>query len=250
MSPYAIETSGLRLRLNGVGVLNGVDLALERGRITALVGPNGAGKTTLFNTIAGDLAPDMGEVRLDGRPVTGAAPWQLARAGVGRLFQEVRVFDDLSSIENVVLALLQLPERRSRWMPVGQTRWNRLRDEAMGWIESVGVTGELEQPAGRLSFGNRKLLALARLLAGRFSVLLLDEPTAGVSPDIVVRIVATLRDLRVSTGMTIAVIEHDYEFVAAIADRVCVLSEGRVLDFGETSTVLGNKRNREILVGL
>lgn len=250
MPTYAIEASGLRLRLNGVNVLNGIDVSLERGRITAFVGPNGAGKTTLFNTIAGDLAPDAGEVRLEGRLVTGTTSWQLARAGLGRLFQDVRVFEDLSAIENVVLALIQLPERRGGRMPLGQSGLRSLREEAASWIEMTGVEGDLEEPAGWLSFGNRKLLALARLLAGRFSVLLLDEPSAGVSPAVVERIAGILRDLRSQSGATIAVIEHDFAFVSAIADRVCILSDGRLLDTGDASVVLGNNRNRELLVGL
>jgi ABC-type branched-subunit amino acid transport system ATPase component len=252
MGQTVLEVTGLHVQLGGVSVLNGVDLALEEGRLTAFVGPNGAGKTTLFHAMSGALKPGSGEVRLRGKQVSGMAPWRLARLGLSRMFQDVRVFEALSAIENVVVALQQRDRRRRRGGAVlaSLVSARHHRDEAMTHLQRVAVAGDLAAPAGALSYGNQKLLALARLLAGDFDILLLDEPTAGVAPAIVERIGAILRQLLTRPHTTVALIEHDYEFVGAVADRVCVLREGRIVDAGDAATVLADARNKELLIGL
>jgi ABC-type branched-subunit amino acid transport system ATPase component len=236
-----------------VAVLRGVCASLPSGTVTAFVGPNGAGKTTLFHTITGDLMPDDGIVMLRGSPITGLAPWKVARNGLGKMFQDVRVFDSLTVNENVLLALHD-HDGLSVWAsltraPLRRRYGPKLRQEAETWLEKAGVERPYDRPAGLLSFGNKKLLALARLMAGKFDVLLLDEPTAGVSPVMVERI-AELIGQMTDQGITVALIEHNFSFVADVAERVYLLQEGMIHDYGPTGEVFAKEENREILIGL
>src|ERR1035441_630502 len=166
-----------------MAVLRGISAAVEKGSITAFVGPNGAGKTTLFHAITGDLRMDSGTVLYQGKSIGGKTPWRIARLGLGKLFQDVRVFENLTVLENVLLALHD-HEGRSAMTSLLRTpfHWRtngRQQAEAEKWLETAGVERPFDRSAGLLSFGNKKLLALARLMAGRFDLLLLDEPAAG-----------------------------------------------------------------------
>lgn len=237
-----------------IAVLRGVNASIAEGTITAFVGPNGAGKTTLFHTITGDLKPDAGTVFFRGRSIAGKAPWKVARGGLGKLFQDVRVFENLTIIENVLLALHDHPGRSvvaSLWQaPFRKKIDQAFFSEAETWLERAGVERPYNRPAGLLSFGNKKLLAMARLMAGQFKLLLLDEPTAGVSPPMVRHIADLLRTMVRERAMTIGLIEHNFSFVSEVADRAYVLRAGTVHDHGSTADVLGRAENREILIGL
>lgn len=241
--------------LGNVAVLRGVSASLLPGTVTAFIGPNGAGKTTLFHTITGDLTSDTGVVKLRGHPITKMAPWRIARKGLGKMFQDVRVFENLTVIENMLLVLYDHLDR-SAWASLSLTKayiwWHSKPDlvkKAEACLEKAGVEPPYDRPAGLLSFGNKKLLALARLMAGRFDLLLLDEPTAGVSPVMISRITSMIEQLT-SQGITVALIEHNFSFVADVAERTYLLREGRIHDFGPTAEVLGKEENREILIGL
>lgn len=232
-----------------VVVLRDVNAALLPGTVTAFIGPNGAGKTTLFHAITGDIVPDGGAVLLNGQSITGMAPWKVARKGLGKMFQDVRVFENLTIIENVLLALHDHP---------GQTVWaslfqqhaeKKLEEEAVMWLTKAGVEAPFDRLASALSFGNKKILALARLMAGKFEVLLLDEPTSGMSPVMISRIAKLIKQLS-DQGTTIALVEHNCAFVAEVAERSYLLQEGAILDGGPTMEVLDREENREILIGL
>lgn len=237
-----------------VAVLRGVSTTVPEGSITAFVGPNGAGKTTLFHTITGDLRMDSGSVLLRGKSIRGKAPWRIARLGLGKLFQDVRVFDSLTVMENVLLALHDHSARSMAASLLQASRHYRTSgsqlDKAREWLETAGVKPPYDRPAGRLSFGNKKLLALARLLAGNFSLLLLDEPTAGLAPPMIHGLSGLLKTLVQERKVTIALIEHNFSFVSEVADNVYLLRDGIVHDQGLPQDVLGQDENREILIGL
>ena len=167
-------------------VLRGVSAEVQQGSVTAFVGPNGAGKTTLFHTITGDLRPDAGKVFFQGRVISNMAPWRIARLGLGKLFQDVRVFESLTVLENVLLALHDHHSRSALASLFGaplRLRVNgRIQTAAEKWLETAGSEPPYSRQAGTLSFGQKKLLAIARLMAGGFDLLLLDEPAAGSGP--------------------------------------------------------------------
>jgi ABC-type branched-subunit amino acid transport system ATPase component len=252
--PPILIVENVEKHFGDLAVLRGINASVAEGSITAFVGPNGAGKTTLFHTITGDLAPDRGTVLFRGRPITAKAPWKVARCGLGKLFQDVRLFESLTILENVILALHEHSGRSvaaSLWhSPFRNKADQALLAEAERWLEKAGVERPYDRPAGLLSFGNKKLLALARLMAGKFDLLLLDEPAAGVSPPMIVHIAKLLQDLVRERGVTIALIEHNFAFVSRVAERVYVLRAGVVHDHGQTAEVLGREENREILIGL
>jgi ABC-type branched-subunit amino acid transport system ATPase component len=235
-------------------VLRGISATIQQGSITAFVGPNGAGKTTLFHTITGDLRLDAGAVFFGGQCITGRAPWQIARLGLGKLFQDVRIFENLTVLENVLLAVDDYPTR-SVLKSILRAPFSRRADqkqqaEAEKWIETAGIERPYDQSAGLLSFGNKKLLAIARLMAGGFNLLLLDEPTAGLAPPMIYRVGELLKMLVRDHNVTVALIEHNFSFVAQIADWTYLLQAGALVDSGPTGKVLASAENREILIGL
>ncbi len=253
MNNDTLTIQGLSKHFGDVAVLCDIDATLSAGRVTAFVGPNGAGKTTLFHAITGDLKPDSGQVLFRNTDITGMPPWKIARQGLGKMFQDVRIFDNLSIRENVLLALHDHPSQ-TPWAALFSARFRRrfapqLMEEADHWLEKAGVQPPYDRLAGDLSFGNKKLLALARLMAGEFSLLLLDEPTSGVSPAMIERISGLISEL-CESGVTVALIEHNFTFVSEIADYTYLLRQGAIHDGGKTEAVLNKQENREILIGL
>lgn len=251
----ALVVQDIRKRFGDTEVLAGVRASAPEGRITAFIGPNGAGKTTLFHIIAGALKPDSGRVRLHGREITGLPPSMVARMGLGRQFQDVRVFPALSVTDNVVAAMLPAEQQDVWWTMLhprrSATSLRKFKTEAKGWIEFVGLADERHRLASELSFGQQKLLALARLFAGGFSCLLLDEPTAGVSEPMANRIVALIRRAVAEKRITVvAFIEHNMTAVEDLADWIHFLHEGRVAFSGSREHVLGDREVRETYMGI
>lgn len=225
----------------------------EPGRVTALIGSNGAGKTTLFHLLTGQLKPDVGEVLLGKQRIDGLAPWRIAHLGVGRLFQDVRVFEKLSVLDNVRVAfrrqrgenpLLSVLARRAvRKQETVNT------EEAQRLLVFVGLEEYGDARAESLSYGQQKLLALARLLAADATTLLLDEPTAGVNPYMVEKLLELIRRLA-REGKTVVLVEHNMEVVEAIADHVFFMHEGRIIAEGIPSEVLNDPEIRATYLGL
>ncbi len=255
MAENSLKIKNLCKRIGGVKIVEQVTAIFFPGKITALVGPNGAGKTTLFHLITSELQPDCGEILYRGKRIDGLPPYRIARNGIGRLFQDVRVFNNLTVFENVASACYD-EKMEKPWIPfTANKKLKRLRDEinahVMDILAFTGLTDELHAPASGLSYGQQKLLAIARLLAGNFSVLLLDEPTAGLSPPMIKKVLGILeRIVEKDRKKTIVIVEHNMSVVTQIADWVYFMNEGRIAFSGRTDHVLGDKEVREMYLGL
>ncbi len=238
-----IETRELRREFGGIKALAGVTLTVARGERRAIIGPNGAGKTTLFNVLTGELEPTSGEVRIAGEDVTGRRPHELARRGVARLYQRNELFDPLPARDNVAIAVAAAagPYRPFRAPPASELA---AADEL---LERVGLGARGDVLARALSHGERRQLELAVALAQRPRVLLLDEPTAGMSPAETGRIAELIASL--DRSLTLVIVEHDMDVVFRIAERITVLHEGRVIAEGTPAQVRGDTLVNEVYLG-
>ncbi|MBI1928137.1 ABC transporter ATP-binding protein [Candidatus Poribacteria bacterium] len=247
-----LELQNVTKRFGGLVAVNEVSLSVIPGRVTSLIGPNGAGKTTLFNLISGFLRPDAGAITLDEQRLDTHTPWQIAQMGVGRLWQDVRVFDRLSILENVLLAQHSSGEN-PLWALLRRPAVRKIEEvhiaAAEKWLNFVGLQEYRNTLAENLSYGQQKLLAMARLLAGDSRVLLLDEPTAGVNPVMVKPILGLIRQLAVE-GRTVVVIEHNMTVVLEVSDWVYFLDDGQLVAFGRPDDVLGDRSVREAYLGI
>jgi ABC-type branched-subunit amino acid transport system ATPase component len=226
-----LEVSNVNRSFGAVHALSGASLAVEHGSITALIGPNGSGKTTLFNVITGYLRADSGTVRFAGHDVTGAGPASLYRRGLSRTFQQARVFAELTVLENLVVAsgfsLAELFGRRVR-------RGDRERADAL--LAEFRLADVADLRAAELSYGQRKLLEFAAVLTSRPTLVLLDEPTAGVHPVLIETMERHIRQ-RHADGVTFLIVEHDMNFVMRLCDPVIVLDHGREICAGPPRVV-------------
>lgn len=242
----ALELQGISKRFHGLLAVNQVSLQVRPGERRAVLGPNGAGKTTLFNLITGELAPTAGRVLLFGQDLTHAHPHVRARAGMTRTFQRNNLFLKLTVFENVRLAV-QVREypMGSLWKPV--SRYREVNREAEAILEQVGLAGRRHTRVSELSYGEQRQLEVAIALAGKPRLLLLDEPTAGMSPAETHRMEELLAGL--PRSITLLVIEHDMAFVAALADSITVLHHGEVLADGPAAAVRANPKVQAVYLG-
>ena len=238
-----IEVRGLSRSFGGVRALDGVSFAVQPGERRAVIGPNGAGKTTLFNVLTGELPPSGGAVRMAGDDITRLRPWQRARRGLARMYQRNELFAPLAARENVALAVAAHagPYRFVGAPPPAEAR---AADEL---LTRVGLAGRETVAARALSHGERRQLELAVALAQSPRVLLLDEPTAGMSPAETARITELIAGL--DRTLTLLIVEHDMDVVFRLADRVSVLHEGRVIADGTAADVRGDTRVNEVYLG-
>ena len=243
MTDNALTTAGLGFTVGGASVLQDVDLTVAAGEFLGIIGPNGAGKTTLFNLLSGVLRPSAGSIELAGRDVTGLAPAGRARLGIGRTFQTSLLFNALPAAENVRLAAQASAGGSARWWH-RPGRTDRTTAKAGEAIEAVGLTAVAARPASALSHGDKRKLELAILMAGDASVLLLDEPMAGVNPRLMTVIEDYIMKLA-KQGVGIMMIEHRMESVERICDSVMVMARGEVISTGDFSTV----RKSEAVIG-
>lgn len=224
----------------GVVAVRDVSLEVKRGELLGVIGPNSSGKTTLLNIVCGFVKPDTGKVILEGKNVTAAPPHVRAGMGVGRLFQDVRVFGRLTVMENMLLAANDRAEEGVLTALVGRGRLKRTRSEALErarhWLEFVGLEAREDAPALSLSYGQRKLLAIAMLLVRDSKVLLLDEPIAGLDMrmrDSLLNLALKLKGL----GKAVVVIEHSLDFVFDVSDRVILFKDGGKFHEGSADEV-------------
>ncbi|MFV0473901.1 MAG: ABC transporter ATP-binding protein [Pikeienuella sp.] len=241
-----LEARGLTKEFKGFVAVNGVDLSVERGTIHALIGPNGAGKTTCFNLLTKFLQPTRGTITYDGRDITGMSAADIARLGLVRSFQISAVFNDLSVLENVRIAMQRRRgDSYDFWR--SEALLSQYDDEARDYVENVGLSEFIHHRAAELSYGRKRALEIATTLALEPEMLLLDEPMAGMAQEDVDRISALIR--RIAKGRTILMVEHNLSVVADLSDRITVLARGEVLAEGDYDTVSQSPEVIEAYIG-
>jgi branched-chain amino acid transport system ATP-binding protein len=236
-----LEAQGISKRFGGLVALHRVDLSVEAGEILGLIGPNGSGKTTLFNAISGIHPPEEGWIRLEGRDLVGLSPADVCRAGIGRTFQIVRPFPNLTALENVLVGSLYGREHSARL--------GGARAEAERWLAFTGLEECADRPAKCLTLAQRKRLEVARALATQPMVLLLDEVMAGLNPTETEQAMALVQQLRERLDLAVIVVEHVMLAVMGISDRVVVLHHGEKIAEGKPAEVAVNPRVVESYLG-
>ncbi len=246
MTAPAMEASGLTRRFGGLVAVDGVTLALRVGELHAVIGPNGAGKSTLTNLLSGELRPSGGTLRLHGADVAGWPSWRFARAGVGRSFQRTNVMREMPALENVRLAAQARLTPAARLLRAAATE-HAPTQAAEAALDRVGMLSAAPRVAGTLSHGQLRQLEIAMALAAGPTVLLLDEPLAGMGAEESERLAALLREL--ARDHAVMLIEHDMDVVFAVADLMTVMVDGRVLEHGTPAQIRNSAAVRDAYLG-
>lgn len=256
MSAALLEVDGVTKRFGGLSALNELSFKVEDGEIVSLIGPNGAGKSTVFNVITGLYPPDRGDVLLRGQSIVGLSPNRITKAGIARTFQTVHLFPNMTVLENAMVgqhcrstagifgSILRTPRVRAE-----ETRIREYASDSLGFFGSRLAGYRQDQPAFALSYANRRRLEMARALATQPTIVLLDEPTAGMNP----RETLELRDhivrMRDELGLTVLVIEHDMRIVKGVSDRVIACDYGRKIAEGTYEEVANDEQVVEAYLG-
>jgi len=244
--PLCLHVSGVGKRYGGLEALAGISLHVREGIRQAILGPNGAGKTTLFRILSGEIPPSSGTVSFRGQDITNHPPYRRAAMGIARTFQLTTLFPRLSALENVILAVQGI--RPTKYIPCRRVwRMEALVEEACRILERVGLAGREALPVDSLAYGEQRQLEIGLALASRPTLLLLDEPTAGLARAEVSRIVALLQTL--PREITILFIEHDMDVAFALAETVTVLSQGQMIAEGPLDAIRANRLVQEIYLG-
>ena len=239
-----MEVKNLGISFGGLRAVDDFEISIKKGQLYGLIGPNGAGKTTVFNLLTGVYKPDEGIITLDGENITGLKTIEINKAGIARTFQNIRLFKDLSVLDNVKVGLhnhyhystfegiLRLPKYYKME--------KAMNEKAMELLKVFELDGEADFLAANLPYGKQRKLEIARALATEPKLLLLDEPAAGMNPNETMELMDTIRFVRDNFDMTILLIEHDMKLVSGICEELTVLNFGRILAQGQTSKVLND----------
>lgn len=248
-----LEVERLEKSFGGVRAVDGFSFHVDRGETLGIIGPNGAGKTTVFNLITRFYTPDSGRIRFMGKLITHLPPYRLARLGIARTFQNLRLFKDLTVLENITSAHLT---GHSYGLLAGIFRTGKhpriereARENAMMLVDFLGLGGKEQAPAGSLPYGEQRRLEIARALATRPKLLLIDEPGAGMNPREIKDLVATLRQVKETFDLTIVMIEHQMGLVMNISDRIVVMDFGEKIMEGTPTEVKKDRRVIEAYLG-
>ena len=246
----ALEVRGVNKRFGGLQALNDVNLTVEEGRIHAIIGPNGAGKSTLLNCFVGRLTPDSGSVMFHGKSLLGIQPHQINQAGVSRVFQTPEIFSDLTVLENVMIPALAHRDGIFEFNAMKPMRRETdIHKRAMDVLEDLGMADKHEMIAASMSRGDKRRLEMAMGLVQEPKLLLLDEPTAGMSRADTNNTIDVLRHIGDSRGITMIIIEHDMHVVFSLADRISVLAQGTVIVEDAPENIKGNVKVQEAYLG-
>ena len=246
MSDYVLETKNLGISFGGLKAAQDVNLKISKNQIYGLVGPNGAGKTTIFNMLTGVYQPTTGTFYLNGEELKGKSQEKINHKGIARTFQNIRLFNNMSVIRNVMVGLSNLPEYRCGFftsvlrLPRHFRVEKQMRDKAKEILRIFNLEEERNNLSCNLPYGKQRKLEIARALATNPKLLLLDEPAAGMNPNETADLMDTIRLIRDKFDMTILLIEHDMKFVSGLCDEITVLNFGTVLVQGDTKTALND----------
>ncbi|MFK7963151.1 MAG: ABC transporter ATP-binding protein [Burkholderiaceae bacterium] len=244
-----LEISGVNKRFGGLKALDDVNLTVLEGTVHAIIGPNGAGKSTLLNCLIGKLIPDTGTVSFDNKSLLGIAPHEINQAGVSRVFQTPEIFAELSLLENVMIPAFAKRDgafKLNGWSPVRDQ--NELQVKATAMLQDIGLLDKADEIAGSLSRGDKRRLEMAMCLVQDPKLLLLDEPTAGMSRADTNNTIELLKQIA-TRGITMVVIEHDMHVVFSLAQRISVLAQGHVIVEDEPENIKGNPKVQEAYLG-
>ncbi|HSM20425.1 MAG TPA: ABC transporter ATP-binding protein [Hyphomicrobiales bacterium] len=248
MSAPFLEVNGVSKAFGHFTAVKDVSLTLPEGQLAALIGPNGAGTTTFYNMVSGRLKPTSGEVRFRGKPISGRPPHEISRLGISRSFQITNIFNALSVLENVEVALVAHHGKGLRlWRPVAGDE--AMAAEGIEILERLGLAEEAHERAGTLSYGDKRLLELAIVLATEPTLVLLDEPTAGLTPEETRAVMELIRKLAETGPYTFFITEHDMEVVFGLAERILVLHRGELLADGTPEEIRNNAEVRTAYLG-
>ena len=248
MSEIMLQTENLGISFGGLKAAQDVNLTINKGDLYGLIGPNGAGKTTVFNLLTGVYQPTTGKFYLDGEDLTGKKQETINRKGIARTFQNIRLFNNMTVISNVMVALNNLPEYKCSpftsmfRLPKHFETEKKMRDRAKELLDIFGLKEERNVLACNLPYGKQRKLEIARAMATNPKLLLLDEPAAGMNPNETAELMDTIRFVRDNFDMTILLIEHDMKLVGGICEKLTVLNFGQELAKGNTADVLNDPR--------
>ncbi len=241
---FLLETQNLGISFGGLKAAQDVNIRIRKNQLYGLIGPNGAGKTTVFNLITGVYQPTTGKILLDGEDLTGKSQAEINKKGIARTFQNIRLFNNVSVVKNVMVGLANQPEYRCNLLqsvfrtPTHYRTERAMREEAKALLDVFGLLDDRNNLACNLPYGKQRKLEIARALATHPKLLLLDEPAAGMNPHETAELMDMIRLIRDKFDMTVLLIEHDMKLVSGICDEVTVLNFGTVLCQGKTKDAL------------
>ncbi|HOG00070.1 MAG TPA: ABC transporter ATP-binding protein [Clostridia bacterium] len=253
-----LETRKLTVRFGGLTAVNSVSMSVPEGSITGIIGPNGAGKTTLFNMITAAVEPSSGQVIYNGASILGLGPDEIARIGISRTFQNIRVCSRMTALENVIISIQRVPPysvfAAMLGLPSVKRKDREAREQALGYLKMLGIGSYANSLASEMPYGQQRRLEIARAIATRPKLLLLDEPAAGMNNEECRELTGLIRELREKLDLTVVLIEHHMEVVMRLCDNIYVLNLGSLLREGKPSQIqsdaevikayLGEKRRR------